>query len=54
MVICSICGKDEYSLLKVKHRELGTIKLCFECWEVERGNQNLLPSCRGDCDCCRY
>jgi len=54
MVICSICGKDEYSLLKVKHRELGTIKLCFECWGVERGNQNLLPSCRGDCDCCRY
>lgn len=31
MVKCSICGKDENSLLRVKHRNLGTIKLCFEC-----------------------
>jgi len=52
MVKCSICGKDENSLLKVKHRKLGTIKLCFECWEVESSNKNLLPS-RGGCDCCK-
>ncbi|MCO5381017.1 MAG: hypothetical protein NHB15_01860 [Methanosarcina barkeri] len=52
MVKCSICGKDENSLLRVKHRRLGIIKLCFECWEVESGNKNLLPSC-GGCDCCK-
>jgi hypothetical protein len=52
MVKCSICGKDENSLLRVKHRKLGTIKLCFECWEVESNNKNLLSSYCG-CDCCK-
>ncbi|WP_196296956.1 hypothetical protein [Methanosarcina barkeri] len=50
MVKCSICGKDESSLLRVKHRKLGTVKLCFECWEVENSNKNLHLSC-GGCDC---
>jgi len=53
MVKCSICGKDENSLLRVKHRKLGTINLCFECWEVESSNKNLLPSC-SRCDCCKW
>jgi hypothetical protein len=44
MVKCSICGEDESSLLRVKHRKLGTIKICFDCWEVENGNKNLFPS----------
>jgi hypothetical protein len=52
MVNCSICGKEENSLLRVNHRRLGTIKLCFECWEVESSNKNLLPSF-GGCDCCK-
>jgi hypothetical protein len=50
MIKCSICGKDENSLIRVKHRKLGTIKLCFECWEVEMGNNNLL---RDGFDCCK-
>ncbi|MGI5992951.1 MAG: hypothetical protein ACOX79_11820 [Methanosarcina sp.] len=52
MVKCSICGEDENSLLRVNHRKLGTIKLCFECWEVESSNKNLLSSW-GGCGCCK-
>nr|WP_255333969.1 hypothetical protein [Methanosarcina sp. KYL-1] len=54
MAKCAICKKEENSLLKVKHKELGMVKLCFECWGIEYGNQNLLPSCGGGCDCCRF
>lgn len=50
MIICSICGKNESPLLKVKHRKLGKIRICFECWEVENGNNNLVFFC-GKCDC---
>jgi len=52
MVKCSICGKDETSLIRAKHRKLGLINLCFECWEVESSNKNLFPSC-DRCDCCK-
>jgi len=52
MVKCDICRTETNSLLRVKHRKQGIIKICFDCWEVEQGNQNLLHM-EGGCGCCR-
>ncbi len=49
---CAICEKEENSLLRTNHKELGTIKLCVDCWSKERVKNNLLHL-EGGCDCCR-
>ncbi len=49
---CVICGKEEYSLLRANHKELGIIKLCVECWSGEQSKNKLLPL-EGGCGCCR-
>lgn len=49
---CSICGKEEDSLLRADHRDLGTIKLCVKCWSKEQSKNKLLPL-EGGGSCCR-
>ncbi|WP_255333975.1 hypothetical protein [Methanosarcina sp. KYL-1] len=49
---CAICGKEEYSLLRANHKELGSIKLCVECWSGEHSKKKLLPL-EGGCGCGR-
>lgn len=39
---CTICGKEEDSLLRTNHKELGTIKLCVDCWSKENYKKNCL------------
>ncbi|HOO55033.1 MAG TPA: hypothetical protein PLM24_04310 [Methanothrix sp.] len=43
-----MCGREGCSLFKVKHQVRGKIKICKECWMVEK--YRLLPS--GGCSCC--
>jgi hypothetical protein len=40
---CSICGKEEPSLFRANHRDLGVIKLCVGCWSKEQSKDRLLP-----------
>jgi len=40
---CAICGKEENSLLRVNHKNLGNIKLCVDCWSAENSRKKLLP-----------
>ena len=49
---CAICGKEEYTLLRANHKELGTIKLCTGCWSKEQSKNKLLSLEGGSC-CCR-
>lgn len=49
---CSICGKEEDSLLRTNHKDLGTIKLCVKCWSKEQSKKMLLPL-EGKGSCCR-
>ncbi len=49
---CAICGNEEYSLSRANHKELGSIKLCVECWSREQSKNKLLPL-EGGCGCCR-
>lgn len=49
---CSICGKEENSLLRANHRDLGAIKLCVVCWSKEQSKDRLLPL-EGGGSCCR-
>ncbi|WP_200894975.1 hypothetical protein [Methanosarcina sp. 1.H.T.1A.1] len=49
---CSICGKEENSLLRANHRDLGAIKLCVGCWSKEQSKNKLLPL-EGGGSCCR-
>ena len=49
---CAICGKEEYTLLQANHKELGTTKLCTECWSKEQSKNKLLSLEGGSC-CCR-
>lgn|GEM_PF-562955 len=49
---CSICGKEEDSLLRANHRDLGFIRLCVKCWSKEQSKNMLLPL-EGGGSCCR-
>ena len=49
---CAICGKEEYTLLRANHKELGSIKLCAQCWSKEQSRNKLL-SLEGGSSCCR-
>ncbi len=49
---CTICGKEDYSLLRANHKDLGIIKLCVDCWSKEQ-NKNKLLSLEGGSNCCR-
>lgn len=49
---CTICGKEEDSLLRTNHKELGTIKLCVDCWSKENYKKKLL-NLEDVCGCCR-
>ncbi|AGF97614.1 hypothetical protein MmTuc01_2297 [Methanosarcina mazei Tuc01] len=50
--VCSICGKEEDSLLRANHRDLGNIKMCVKCWSKEQCKNMLLPIGSGG-SCCR-
>ncbi len=45
---CSLCGKngDDLTLLEARHKELGRIKICGECWE-KLWNENAMVSGTG-------
>lgn len=49
---CNICGKEDNSMLKANHRDLGAIKLCLDCWTAEKDKNKLNHLNRG-CSCCR-
>jgi hypothetical protein len=49
---CTICGKEEDSLLRANHKELGTVKLCVDCWSQEQSKNKLL-SLEDGINCCR-
>jgi hypothetical protein len=49
---CGICGKENDSLLRANHRELGIMKICIECWSMEQAKKNLLPLEGGNV-CCK-
>ena len=49
---CAICGKEEDSLFRANHKELGTIKICVDCWSKENNKKKLL-NLEGGCGCCR-
>lgn len=48
---CSICEKEENSLFRANHKDLGTIKLCVKCWSKEQSKNMLLPLEDGGCGC---
>jgi hypothetical protein len=43
MTRCEICGKDDVSLYHVRHKDLGVVKLCPDCWR-DAYAKNLLVS----------
>jgi len=48
MARCEICGREEKSLFKVRHKKRGKIKICDGCRQSEA--KNLLAA--SGCDCC--
>ena len=49
---CKICGKEESSLFRANHKDLGSIKLCVGCWSSEQSKNKLLPLEEGS-SCCK-
>jgi hypothetical protein len=49
---CKICGKEENSLFRANHKDLGNVKLCVGCWSGEQNKNKLLPL-EGGSSCCK-
>ncbi|MBN1322495.1 MAG: hypothetical protein JW986_00635 [Methanotrichaceae archaeon] len=45
---CQICGMKGVSLIKVRHRDRGCVKVCSGCYEREW--ERILPA-TGGCSC---
>ncbi|MFB6076359.1 MAG: hypothetical protein ABEK17_04410 [Candidatus Aenigmatarchaeota archaeon] len=41
MGTCQLCGNDG-SLLKANHKEMGTIKICRDCWKDMYNKNNMV------------
>ncbi len=51
MYRCSLCGRDDTALLEAKHRTMGTVLVCPECWSKLYEANEIVSGSGGGCAC---